>query len=186
MELLTPRLRLREFRADDFDVLYEMDSNPEFVRYERPVRTPEQVRDRLELVLKDQEKDPRTHYRFAITLPPASALRGHVALTRINLEAREYEIGWSIHPVEWGKGYATEAARRVLAFAFTELGAHRVTAFCHADNAASERVMQKLGMTRECLIREVRWLNGEWWDELVYAILEQEFREKYGPKGYRP
>jgi len=80
-----------------------------------------------------------------------------------------------MHPDEWGKGYASEAARRVLAFAFEELDAHRVIAFCDAENRASERVMQKLGMRREAHMLQTRLLRGEWRDELLYAILDSEW-----------
>lgn len=175
MELLTPRLRLRLFEESDFDALYEMDSDPHFVRFERPVRTPEQVRERLNMTLNEVKEDPRRHYRFAITLPPDDTLRGYVVLTQVNVDIGEFEIGWSVHPAEWNHGYATEAASRLLDFAFHDLQARRVVAFCHSLNSASERVMVKLGMTREGLIRQVRWLNGAWWDELVYAILDHEY-----------
>jgi RimJ/RimL family protein N-acetyltransferase len=64
----------------------------------------------------------------------------------------------------------------MLRFAFGELNAHRVVAFCHTDNLASARVMEKLGMARDGRLREVRWLNGHWWDEYVYSILERDWR----------
>jgi RimJ/RimL family protein N-acetyltransferase len=63
----------------------------------------------------------------------------------------------------------------MLRFAFGELKAHRVVASCHADNLASARVMEKLGMEREGRLREVRRLNEQWWDEFVYSILERDF-----------
>lgn len=57
------------------------------------------------------------------------------------------EIGWRLRRSSWGRGYATEAAREVLAFAFDEAGLERVVSVCHVDNHASTRVMAKLGMT---------------------------------------
>jgi RimJ/RimL family protein N-acetyltransferase len=91
---------------------------------------------------------------------------------------REWEVGWAIHPDEWGKGYATEAARQVMDWGFRELDIHRIVAFCHASNSASVRVMEKLGMHQDGMLRETRWLRGEWWDEYVYAILEKDWKGK--------
>jgi [ribosomal protein S5]-alanine N-acetyltransferase len=62
----------------------------------------------------------------------------------------------------------------ILRFAFLSLNAHRLVAFCHAQNAPSERVMRKLGMTREGMLRQTRLLNGVWYDELIYSILDQD------------
>ncbi|OGO65815.1 MAG: hypothetical protein A2030_05000 [Chloroflexi bacterium RBG_19FT_COMBO_50_10] len=61
-------------------------------------------------------------------------------------------------------------------WAFKELSVHRIVALCHADNTASVRVMEKLGMRQDGRLREARWLRGEWWDEYVYAILEREWK----------
>jgi ribosomal-protein-alanine N-acetyltransferase len=177
MELLTPRLHLREYRLDDYIAAREIDSDPLVQCYERPVLTENQTRAAIQQVLKDQVAEPRTHYRFAITLPPADRLRGRISLSLTQPTIGEYEIGWTVHRQDWGKGYATEAARAVMRFAFIRLQAHRIIAFCHAQNGASERVMQKLGMQQEGLMRETKWLNESWCDELVYAILEREFQQ---------
>lgn len=157
-----------------------MDSDPAFVRFEHPVRSLEQVRERMNLYLAEMKENPRRHFRYAVTIPPGDELRGYVVLTLVNIQAREYEIGWSMHPSEWGKGYATEAASRLLDYAFRVLNARRVAAFCHEKNAASERVMRKLGMKREGQIHEVRWLDGVFWDELVYTIRNDEYLNHTG------
>lgn len=174
MILETPRLTLREFRAADFDALYALQRRPESVRYE-----PDQDADSVRLYLHEAnlqaQVKPRTHFRLAMTIRPDDAVRGFIGLA-LNIELiRDWEIGWLVHPDEWGQGYASEAARRVIDFAFRELKAHRVIAFCDADNAASERVMQKLGMRREALMLQTRLLRGRWRDELLYAVLESEW-----------
>jgi len=174
MYLETPRLILREFCDADFDALLEMHSHPETVRYE-PQKGAEGVRAYLEGAARAALAAPRTHYRFAVTIRPGDTARGLVGLAMNFDMTRDWEIGWMIHPDEWGKGYASEAARRVLEFAFAELNAHRVIAFCDAENRTSERVMQKLGMRCEAHMLQTRLLRGEWHDELLYAILESEW-----------
>ena len=177
MILETPRLILREFCADDFEALYEIESRPETARFE-PEKSADDVRQYLEQAALQAPVQPRVHYRFAITVRPDDSVRGLVGMAR-NIEmTRDWEIGWMVHPDEWGKGYASEAARRVLDFAFNELDAHRVIAFCDVENRASERVMQKLGMRREAHMRQTHLLRGEWRDELLYAVLESEWAGK--------
>ena len=175
MELTTPRLKIREFRAEDFDALLEIDSDPRVCRYENDILTADQVRFRLEGALEWAQVAPRTIYKLALTLPPDERVYGRLSL-KINIPViHEWEIGWTLHPRIWGQGYASEGARALLNYAFTQLGAHRVVAFCHADNAASTRVMERIGMQPEGRLRETIRLNGTWHDELVYGILEREF-----------
>ena len=76
-----------------------------------------------------------------------------------------------------GRGYATEASRPFLAFAFETLGLHRVVGRLEPRNAGSARVLEKLGMRREAHLVENEWVKGEWQSELVYAILAREWRD---------
>jgi RimJ/RimL family protein N-acetyltransferase len=175
MELFTPRLVLREFSEEDAEAYFAILLDSENRRYEYEELTQSEMSQRFSQVLSDRSATPKTHYRFAICVSPDDTLRGWIALTLVNPRIHEYEIGWSLQYTDWGKGYAPEAAREVLALAFKRLNAHRVTAFCHVDNRASLRVMEKLGMHSEALLRETRWLNGAWADEWVYALLEREF-----------
>jgi len=131
---------------------------------------------RLAWFINDQPGVSPTHQRFAITTQSDDLARGWIILKLNNAEIREYEIGWTVRRADWGKAYAPEAASVVLRYAFKEMNAHRIVAFCHAENAASVRVMEKLGMQREGRLRETRRLNGIWCDELVYAILERDFK----------
>ena len=83
--------------------------------------------------------------------------------------ANEHEIGWRLRPDRWGRGYATEAARRMAAFAFDDLGAPSLAAICHPDNADSAKVMRRLGM---------RYRGEEVWHAQtvsVYDISAQAF-----------
>ena len=87
-----------------------------------------------------------------------------------------HEIGWVVSPGRQGRGYATEAARALVDFAFGALGCHRVVATCQPENPASWRVMEKLGMRREAHFRRaLHKENGEWWDEYFYAQLADEY-----------
>jgi [ribosomal protein S5]-alanine N-acetyltransferase len=176
MEQITQRLRIREFVVGDFTALRDMDSRLEMHTYERDLPAETDTRNSLDEYIRDQSETPRTSFRFAITIPPQDTVMGIMKISRQWEAIREWEIGWAVHPAEWGRGYAVEAARKIIDWAFNELNVHRVVAFCHADNAASVRVMEKLGMHQDGRLRETRWLRGQWWDEYVYSILEREWR----------
>ncbi len=175
MELFTPRLNLREFRESDFVPFRELEAHPATYHYESIHPDEAATRVYLEKAQSDALKTVRTRYRFAVSIRPNDEVRGRVTLALINDSIREWEIGWALHPDFWGKGIATEAARHLLEFAITDLKAHRVVAFSHAQNTASIRIMKKIGMQQEGLLRETRLWNGAWSDEVVFSILDRQW-----------
>jgi RimJ/RimL family protein N-acetyltransferase len=101
---------------------------------------------------------------------------GDVSLQWVSDRHKTGEIGFIFDRAHQGRGYATEAARAFLAFAFEGMGFHRVIGRLEARNTASARVLEKLGMRREAHLVENEWVKGEWQSELVYAMLEHEWR----------
>ncbi len=101
---------------------------------------------------------------------------GEFMLRLKSLESRQGEIGWSLHADAQGRGFATEAAREMLRIGFDELGLHRIVAGCDSRNAASLRVMERLGMRREAEFVDYEYFKGEWASEVVCAMLESEWR----------
>jgi len=101
-------------------------------------------------------------------------LLGAVSL-RLSLAHAHGEIGYWIGLSDWGKGFATEAARALAGYAFAELGLHRVQGRHFTRNVASGRVLQKLGMSMEGVHRDAyrRWDRFE--DVAVYAILAPQW-----------
>ena len=95
------------------------------------------------------------------------------------MKSREHhqgEIGYVLHPDHQGNGYATEAAAVMLRLGFEELGLHRIVGRLDARNAASARVLERLGMRLEAHLRENEFVKGEWVSELIYAVLASEWR----------
>src|SRR5690348_15191588 len=88
---------------------------------------------------------------------------------------RTAEVGFIFDPRHQGKGFATEAARALIGWAFGSAGLHRVYGRTEARNAASARVLEKLGRRLEAHFVENEWVKGEWQSELVYAILDREW-----------
>lgn len=89
---------------------------------------------------------------------------------------REAALAWVFDPAHQGRGLATEAVRVLVDAGFAHLGLHRVTADCTADNTASWRLMERLGMRREGHhVRAELYADGVWRDGLTYAVLADEW-----------
>ena len=112
---------------------------------------------------------------LGVEVAATAELIGDVMLRWSSAEHRSGEIGYVIHPMRTGHGYATEAAHGLLHVAFDELHLHRVTARVDARNVASARVVSRLGMRQEAHLVENEWFKGGWSDELDFAILEREW-----------
>ncbi len=177
MELTTERLILRECKESDWPDVLAYQSDPRYLRYyEWTERTAEAVQEFVRMFLAQQREQPRTKFQLAITLKSTNQLIGNCGIRMQSVDAHEADIGYELSPDHWGRGYATEAASAIVAFGFTELHLHRIWSWCVADNIGSARVLQKLGMQLEGRLRDKEYYKGRWWDTLMFAILEDEWR----------
>jgi RimJ/RimL family protein N-acetyltransferase len=182
----TERLRLRPFNVDDLDGLAAIQALPEVARflYWEP-RTRAEVEPALaQLIARNKIDDEGDGIALAVELLEGGPLLGEVTLNLRSREYRQVETGFVFHPEAGGKGYATEAAREMVRLGFEELGAHRVFGRTDALNHSSAALMRRLGMTQEAHFRQAEIFKGDWGDELVFGILEHEWRtERPGADG---
>jgi ribosomal-protein-alanine N-acetyltransferase len=113
-------------------------------------------------------------FRFAIIQPDSARLVGCVELRDLNQEHAQAEMGFWIGKPFWGHGYASEAGSAVVRFGFEALGLNRIYAFHMARNAASGKVLQKLGMQREGVLRQRVRKWGRFEDVMAYAVLRSD------------
>ena len=177
LPLQTERLLLREFVAEDWRAVHEYATDPEVVRY-MPFgpNTEEESKAFVEQVLAVQREVPRTKFELAVALRSNGQFIGGCAIRIGSQSFRDADIGYCFNRGYWGQGYATEAARAAVRFGFEHLGLHRIWATCDVNNAASARVLEKLGMQREGYFRRHMLVRGSWRDHLMYAVLEDEWR----------
>jgi RimJ/RimL family protein N-acetyltransferase len=176
----TARLLLRHFTLDDLDAFLAMHGDPEVVRYvPYPPLTRAQAAERLARVATMTSIDDESqNLRFAAVLPESGEVIGDFSLWSTPGDRLTGSMGFVVDPRFQGKGYASEAAAELLRIGFEEVGLHRITADCDARNAASYRVMERIGMRREAHFVRNAFEKGEWADELVYAILADEWRAR--------
>ncbi len=111
-------------------------------------------------------------YFLAAARKDAGEIVGEAVLKIINPSERQGEIGFGVAPKYWKQGYATEIAGTVMDSAFQHFNLHRVAAQCSPDNKGSIRIMQKLGMAREGLLRDIHFARGKWWSTVIYGVLD--------------
>jgi RimJ/RimL family protein N-acetyltransferase len=182
----TDRLRLRDFREEDWRAVHEYASDPEVVRY-LPFgpNTEGETRSFIASAIAYQFEKPRRHFELAVIQKETERLVGACGFRFTSPRDKEASMGYIFRRTVWGEGYATEAARAMLAFGFDQLGAHRVFATCAPENVASIRVLKRIGMRREGKLRENMLVQGEWRNSFLYAILEREWR-RIAPRVSRP
>ena len=175
MQLTTDRLILREFVEADWPAVLAYQRDRRYLRYTHWIdRSPQDVKQFVQMFLSQQFALPRTKYQLAVTLKDTQRLIGNCGIRLKAVDALEADIGYELAPDYWGRGYATEAARAIVTFGFTELRLHRISARCIADNIASTHVLEKTGMWLEGRLRENEYFKDRWWDTLLYAMLETD------------
>ena len=134
------------------------------------------MKDFVQMFIGQQAEQPRLKFQLAITIPDDEQVIGNCGIRRKPEQDWEADIGFELAPEYWGRGYATEATLAMVNFGFQKLELHRISSWCIADNAASARVLEKVGLRPEGRLRENEYFKGRWWDTLLYGILEREWR----------
>jgi [ribosomal protein S5]-alanine N-acetyltransferase len=179
--LATARLRLRQFREDDADAMHECFANPEAMRFwNTPVHL---KRIETERAVRRFVDCTPSYYRFWA----AADAKTDRAIGMVNyhdgyIRSKRVAIGYIVNPAEQRRGLGAEAVSAMLKFCFGELGLHRAQAFIHPDNAASLALAEKLGFRREGRLRENLRVGDEWRDDLLYALLADEFLGRADPR----
>ncbi|RUW48270.1 N-acetyltransferase [Mesorhizobium sp. M1A.F.Ca.ET.072.01.1.1] len=168
--LLTTRLRLRQFRAEDTDAMHECFADPEAMRFwNAPVHT---KRTETECtVLRYVACTPSYHRHWAVADIETDRCLGLVSYHDGHIRNKRAAIGYFINPAYQSRGMATEAVSAMLDFCFDDLGLHRLQAFIDPNNTPSRKLVEKLGFGREGLLRDHLCVGGIWRDEILYALL---------------
>jgi RimJ/RimL family protein N-acetyltransferase len=165
----TARLNLREFVATDFAAVHAYSSDPRVTRYLFfGPRNEDSTAEYLEELLASQREQPRTRFELAVEEIASGKLIGACDLSVI--ESNVVDLGYMLGAEKWGKGYATEIALALVDAAFFDLHALRVISTVDVNNAASIRVLEKIGMRWEAVYRKHRRAKNRWWDCHLFTL----------------
>lgn len=179
LPITTERLSLRDFEPGDESAVHAYGSDPEAVRY-MPFgpNTEQETRAFLANAFAKRKERPRTWLDLAVTLRDSGLLIGGCGIRFTKgLSQEEVSFGYILRRDHWRLGYGTEIARALVRFGFEQMKAHRIIAHCDTRNAASARILEKAGMTREGRLRRDIDPGDGWHDSWLYGIVEDEWRE---------
>lgn len=176
--LETERLLMREMRHEDAEALFEMDSNPNVHKYlwQKPFTTIEEIHNYIDFV--------RNQYitnkigRFSTIIKDTNELIGWTGIKFVNDHVENgntnfYDYGYRLNEKFWNKGYATEASKAWLAYGFNQINIKEMNAYTHAENGASNHVLQKVGFNFIENYPDEHGVTWKWWQ-----IKNLEFRNQ--------
>ena len=175
-EIESKRIKLRKLKLSDADDIYKNLQNKEMVKWTLNIPWPYKKEHAIKFIRRTHYKiRKKKSYAFSIVLKEIDKVIGVVDLMNIDWKNKNAEIGYWIGKRYWNKGFATEAVKLMLKFAFEKLKLHRVYASLFEENKASRRVLEKCGFKLEGILREHRYKHGKWHNELVFGLLKKEW-----------
>ena len=167
----TERLTLKPLAIDDSVSLLEIFSDPEVMRYwnTAPWTT---IQDAIDFINESNDSMRRQESLIlGVYLKSTDELAGKCMLFSCDKESKRAEIGFGLSRSFWGKGYIREAGEALIRYGFNSLGLRRIEAEIDPDNQSSAKALEKLGFSREGLLRQ-RWeVNGIVSDSAMYGRL---------------
>ncbi|MCC3268067.1 GNAT family N-acetyltransferase [Arthrobacter gengyunqii] len=173
--LHTERLLLRPFADSDADELFALQSNAEVLRYWDTPPWTERSQVARFMTGCQTMADEGTGARVVLIRRSDGEFVGWCTFNGWNPDFRSASLGYCLTEAAWGRGYATEAARALLTWAFNSLDLNRVQSETDTRNVASARVLEKLGFVREGTLREDCIVNGDVSDSWVYGLIRRDW-----------
>ena len=179
IELESERLIYRKLNEDDFPIVFDWVSNTENMKYREGPLNESQARGYLNWMIDNTNTENLVDFNYAVARKSDNKLIGSVHLLHL---PDNPEAGWTLHRDYWRQGYGTEMGRTMLKLGFDVFNFRRIIAICDAGNEGSYKIMERIGMRREAYFVKSKkgnsMLNQEWRDEVLYAILRDEWVEK--------
>ena len=180
MLLHSRRLLIRNFRDSDLEPFLVYRNIAEVAEYQGwQVPYPREQAIQMIEQMKNMEAPKSGHWlQLALELKATSEMIGDLGVQVNQQDARQAAIGFTITPVHWRQGYATEAIICLLGFLFDDLDLHRVSADCDVENTGSWHTLDKVGFRREAHFLESFPMAGKYGSEYYYGMLQREWRAR--------
>ena len=177
LTIKTDRLILRPFEKSDLDEVLNYYALPDVQRYlDWKARDKLEAKSAFEAMRKQTRLTrPGDVLTFAIVRKADGHVLGHTSLRYTDATAAQGEVRFAVGPAFRNKGYGSEAVKAVITFAFESYRLHRIFARTAGENEASARLLKSIGMRLEAHYREHAMFQGEWDEELHFAVLDREW-----------
>jgi RimJ/RimL family protein N-acetyltransferase len=175
----TERLILRKFKESDVDNFFNYRTNPQVVLYQSEGWVNYKYEQAVEFVKKQMNSEPGirdTWFQIAVELKDTGIIIGDLAIHTLAEDINQVEIGFSLNPIYQNKGFGIEAVKCLLGYIFNVLNMHRVIAITDVRNKPSIKLLEKVGMRKEGHFIKNIWYKGEYTDEYLFALLNEEWQ----------
>ncbi|MFO7862550.1 MAG: GNAT family protein [Salinivirgaceae bacterium] len=175
LKLETERLILRPVSIGDKAAIFEYRSDRETNKYQGSI--PNSISD-VEAFIHKLAKyinEPSSWFQLVIIEQASEKLIGDLGIHFFGSENKQTEIGCTLNKHYHHKGYATEAVERVIEYLFNDLNKHRIIASIDPANKSSIGLVERLGFRKEAHFKKSLFMGGQWVDDIVYALLREEW-----------
>jgi RimJ/RimL family protein N-acetyltransferase len=179
--ITTERLVVRRLMPEDAEPLFAYRSDANVKKFQSwQCNSVDECRQFID-GLAGRPDTPDSWFQLGLVHRQTSELIGDCGLHFFESKPRQTEIGITVSPSHQGLGYATEAVKAILSYLFKGLGKHRVFASVDPHNVAVARLFERIGMRKEAHFVESLWVNEQWVDDVIFAILEREWLVEAAP-----
>ena len=175
MKLETNRLILRPINLNDKHEVFEYRSDSETNKYQGWI--PKTIEEVEIFIAKNSKQinEPETWFQFVIIEKETQKIVGDLGIHFIDSENQQTEVGCTLNKHFQNKGYATESLKRIIDYLFKDLNKHRIITSIDPDNKNSIRLVERIGFRKEAHFIESLWINNEWVDDIIYALIEKDW-----------
>ncbi|MCM3757157.1 GNAT family N-acetyltransferase [Sporosarcina aquimarina] len=172
--LETERIRLREIKKEDANRIFSYFSSDEVTRYygQDSFQKIEDAENLIELFHKNYSE--KRGIRWGIECKLTNELIGTIGFHLWSPRHKRAEIGYELHPDQWGNGYAQEVVAEVLSYGFTVMELTRIGAVVFIENDASNKLLLKLGFEREGILKSYMYQDGVAHDTYIYSLIKSK------------
>ena len=179
VKIETEGLIIRDHIEEDINSLHRLLSDEKAMYYLQDIKTNtlDESKQNLYEAIKECQLENRTKYFFAIIMKETNQYVGEIGFT-VTIDCsygKIVELGYFILPSYWGKGIVTEATKAVINYAFSQGDIVKIETGCIKENIGSEKIMKKVGMTKEAEFRKHVLLHSELHDRVEYGLLKEEW-----------
>lgn len=176
IQIVTDRLILRSIRMDDSGAIFRYRSDFNVNRYQGWIpKTIDDVHDFISNKVSLEINRPGTWFQFVIITKNNNEIIGDVGVHFLDIDGFQVELGCTLNKNHHGQGFAFEALTEIINYLVEKLNKRRITASIDPRNQPSINLFERLGFRKEAHFKESLFINGEWVDDLVYAILKDEW-----------